>query len=485
MIDERCKRYEPFFGKWKLDRELGKGMSGQVYQIYWDDELGKRTTSALKYIHIPSDEALAIQKEIQPNMRAVYNYFFKQVEKIREEILILQKCKGHSNIVSYEDHMIVESAGGIGWDILIRMELLYPLNACFGKNDANQYDVVKMWLDITSALIYCEDQNIIHRDIKPANILISQNGSYKLSDFGTARKNMEGAMASTRVGTQKYMAPEVERDLKYDKRADYYSLGSVVYFFLNKRRMPFYPPYPDSVNLEAICMAEKKKLVGEKIPKIPWVSNEVNHILLKCLEYKPENRYNSARELYDELYKLLKEQGDDLKKRYLNIERPLVPEKTTVVPEEKKYTGKKKKIIPNVILVVLAGIFLLGGIGGIVYEISTKYNSKNDEKGAEGNYIAGIEQDGDYTTETKITISAIGAGMDIEDPIKGDIRYQPLNWSILEARDWDGAPYSVTFRVEKSGNYTLTVNYNQQQFDGQRWVDTGKTDTKTVEFHIT
>ena len=155
MIDSRCKRYEPFFGKWKIDKELGKGAFGQVYRIYWEDDLGGRTTSALKFIHIPSEEALANQKEIQPNMEAVRNYFLKQVERIKDEILILQKCKGQSNIVSYEDHLIVETAGEdeIGWDILIRMELLYPLNPHFSRKEATQYDVVRMWLDITNALI--------------------------------------------------------------------------------------------------------------------------------------------------------------------------------------------------------------------------------------------------------------------------------------------------------------------------------------------
>ena len=73
--------------------------------------------------------------------------------------------------------------------------------------------------------------------------------------------------------------------------------------------------------------------------------------------------------------------------------------------------------------------------------------------------------------------------MDIENPIKGDVRYQPLNWEVLEARSWDGAPYSATFRMGKNGNYTLTVTYNQQQFDGSNWVNTGTQDTKQVNFN--
>ena len=103
---------------------------------------------------------------------------------------------------------------------------------------------------------------------------------------------------------------------------------------------------------------------------------------------------------------------------------------------------------------------------------------------AGNNSITGISSDGNYTTETKITFTAVGAGMDIENPIKGDVRYQPLNWEVLEARSWDGAPYSATFRMGKNGNYTLTVTYNQQQFDGSNWVNTGTQDTKQVNFTV-
>lgn len=103
---------------------------------------------------------------------------------------------------------------------------------------------------------------------------------------------------------------------------------------------------------------------------------------------------------------------------------------------------------------------------------------------AANNTITGISSDGAYTTETKITFTAVGAGMDIANPIKGDIRYQPLNWEVLESRSWDGAPYSATFRMGKSGNYTLTVTYNQQKFDGSNWVNTGTQDTKQVNFNI-
>lgn len=103
---------------------------------------------------------------------------------------------------------------------------------------------------------------------------------------------------------------------------------------------------------------------------------------------------------------------------------------------------------------------------------------------AANNAITGISSDGAYTTETKITFTAVGAGMDNADPINGDTRYLPLNWSVLEARSWDAAPYSATFRMGKNGSYTLTVTFNQQKFDGSNWVNTGVQDTKQVNFTV-
>ena len=103
---------------------------------------------------------------------------------------------------------------------------------------------------------------------------------------------------------------------------------------------------------------------------------------------------------------------------------------------------------------------------------------------AANNSITGISADGAYTTETKITFTAVGAGMDNTSPIKGDTRYLPLYWEVLEARSWDSAPYSATFRMGKNGSYTLTVTYNQQKFDGSNWASTGTQDTKQVSFSV-
>ena len=101
------------------------------------------------------------------------------------------------------------------------------------------------------------------------------------------------------------------------------------------------------------------------------------------------------------------------------------------------------------------------------------------------NMITGISSDGKYTTDTKITFTAVGAGMDNSKPGKGDTRYVPQSWKITETRVWDGAPYTATFRVSKPGNYTLTVTFGQQRYDGSNWKNTGVQSNSQVSFTVT
>lgn len=99
------------------------------------------------------------------------------------------------------------------------------------------------------------------------------------------------------------------------------------------------------------------------------------------------------------------------------------------------------------------------------------------------NKITGISADG-YTTQSKITFTAVGAGMDNESPGKGDVRYVPDHWTVINTNSWSQAPYTATFGITKEGTYNLTVVFNAQQYDGKSWKNTGKQDTKQVSFTI-
>lgn len=103
---------------------------------------------------------------------------------------------------------------------------------------------------------------------------------------------------------------------------------------------------------------------------------------------------------------------------------------------------------------------------------------------AENNKITGIDANGVYTTQTKISFTAVGAGMDNNSPKKGDTRYVPQSWTVINTNVWNAAPYTASFGLAQSGDYTLKVAFAQQQYDGSSWKATGTMDTRQVSFGI-
>lgn len=103
---------------------------------------------------------------------------------------------------------------------------------------------------------------------------------------------------------------------------------------------------------------------------------------------------------------------------------------------------------------------------------------------AENNKITGIDVNGVYTTQTKISFTAVGAGMDNNSPKKGDTRYVPQSWTVINTNVWNAAPYTASFGLAQSGDYTLKVAFAQQQYDGSSWKATGTMDTRQVSFSI-
>lgn len=103
---------------------------------------------------------------------------------------------------------------------------------------------------------------------------------------------------------------------------------------------------------------------------------------------------------------------------------------------------------------------------------------------AENNKITGIDANGVYTTQTKISFTAVGAGMDNNSPKKGDTRYVPQSWTVIITNVWNAAPYTASFGLAQSGDYTLKVAFAQQQYDGSSWKATGTMDTRQVAFSI-
>lgn len=322
------KDYEPLWGAWYVDSILGEGSFGKVYKVK-REEFGNVFYSAVKMISIPYTEADLQQAWSELRDEAsVKSYFRSFTSNIIDEIKLMVMFKGNSNIVSIEDHKIIEHTDKISWDILIRMELLTALSYYALSKPLDERDVMQIGIDISHALEFCNMKHIIHRDIKPENIFVSAYGDYKLGDFGVAR-NLEHTMSASKKGTYTYMAPEVFKGEEYGPSVDLYSLGLVMYSYLNNGRGPFYPRFPAPIMPQDRHEALERRMNCEGIPDIPDIKPELNAFILKACAPKPENRFKDAAEFRSELEKIA---GTEPK-----------PPVIIDVPPEQPQQGKKQK----------------------------------------------------------------------------------------------------------------------------------------------
>ena len=162
---------------WKVEGQIGEGAFGKVYKAVRNDS-DFTTYAAIKVITVPKSESEieSLQAEGMSIVGAK-SYLHGIVSDFVNEIRLMETMKGTSNIVSVEDYKVVEKKEGIGWDIFIRMELLTPLVKKLANNRFSEKDVIKLGIDICSALELCSHSNIVHRDIKPENIFVSAHGS--------------------------------------------------------------------------------------------------------------------------------------------------------------------------------------------------------------------------------------------------------------------------------------------------------------------
>ena len=287
---------------WTVVKYLGEGGYGRVYEI--ERELsGIKEQAALKVVSRPVDdaeiEACYENGYDQASMKASYQ---EELQRYVKEYQLMKELQGQTNIVSCDDFAVVPRKDGIGGQIFIRMELLTPLQKATmptKQSMLSESEVIRLGKDICKALMLCEARHIIHRDIKPENILVSKFGDYKLGDFGVARVQ-DHTTNATKMGTHGYAAPEVEHGQKYGKEADIYSLGITLYWLLNNRRMPFLnadEPITAMKNQEAL----RRRYEGEKLPAPKNGSTKLKQVVLKACAYRPEDRYASAKELYEAL----------------------------------------------------------------------------------------------------------------------------------------------------------------------------------------
>lgn len=220
-------------------------------------------------------------------------------------------------------------------------------------------------IQIASALETAHKNNIVHRDIKPHNIIITEEGTAKVTDFGIAKAVSNSTITAfgSTIGSVHYFSPEHARGGYTDRKSDLYSLGVVMYEMLTGK-VPFDADTPVSVAL--------KHMQEEPVPPIEinkQIPQAINGIILKAMRKDTGLRYQSATEMLRDLNLALKDpEGDFVDNNEFRFE-----ESTRKIPtlnEEEIITErpKKKRKKHNGILIFLSVILLFClGMGGTLF----------------------------------------------------------------------------------------------------------------------
>ena len=376
--------------EWEIERKIGSGSFGSVYSIIRvENDYVYR--DALKIVNIPrSPGELAALESGGMDQRSISEYCRSQALKVYNEINTLIRLGGVTNIVNYKDHKMVAQSDG-SYRIFIRMELLMSLREYQKDHVMDQETVIRMGTDLARALEYCETQKIIHRDIKPDNIFVSSNGDFKLGDFGTARY-MDSMNYGTLAGTYNYMAPEVYSQKPYDLRADLYSLGIVLYQYLNRGLLPFVPQGKPFIDAEDLEQAFRRRIQREPVPDIRGIDPALSAVVTHALEYEPGQRFPSAKEFRRALENPAAWASGNI--RAVQYGENMIGNETVVLPANSLPGGsseKKKSPRLAIIAAVIGGAVLGGLLIGLLFYVSSQKH--RDGSASAGSIEAGSSKE--------------------------------------------------------------------------------------------
>jgi len=266
-----------FAGRYRLQRSLGAGGMGAVYQA-WDNHLG--LSIAIK----------VVRPDVTPDAESARDF----EQRFKQELLLARQVS-HRNVLRIHD---LGETNGVKYITMSYVEgrdlaaLLNsgPIPAARARDLARQ---------LASGLAAAHDAGIVHHDLKPQNILIGPGDHLYISDFGLAKSLEASTVGLTRpgefLGTPRYVAPEQLSGGPLDHRVDIYALGLILYEVLTGAAAF---EAPSAIELMMVRVHERPKPPRERVPGIP---EDLDAIVMRCLERDPAARYQDAHDIEADL----------------------------------------------------------------------------------------------------------------------------------------------------------------------------------------
>jgi lipopolysaccharide biosynthesis regulator YciM len=198
--------------------------------------------------------------------------------------------------------------------------------------------VARFGIQAAEALHHAHEMGVVHRDVKPGNLLVDGRGNVWLSDFGLAHMQTEASLtlSGDLVGTVRYMSPEqaLANRVLIDQRTDVYSLGATLYELLTLR--PAFRGNDRQELLRQIAFDEpvRPRRINQEVPA------ELETVVLKAMEKRPEDRYGTAQELADDLHRFLKDE-------------PIRARRPTLRQRAQKWLSRHPAVVRSALLLVL------------------------------------------------------------------------------------------------------------------------------------
>ncbi len=207
--------------------------------------------------------------------------------KTEKEARILKRIAGHANVPEILEVIEVKNKKILIQEFVQGKTLLEVIDRELEEKEAES-----VLIQLTDVVAHAHTIGIIHRDIKPENIIVTPDGTIKLMDFGAAKELKEKEVSGTVTGSRPYMAPEQIMG-KSQRRSDVWALGVVMYMLYTG----MFPFYHDVEKVLMDMILELSPLPPSKHKKD--INPDIERIIMKCLEKRPENRYPDAGALRD------------------------------------------------------------------------------------------------------------------------------------------------------------------------------------------